>query len=107
MEREKSGAGPLGVYLCRKKTTGGDGTRRLRVGTEYHWYILAHQTVRKLDANNYTTAMTGLKYKLAHKRADKGTWSASSRGQRRRLIEILREMIAHLEMDLEPSAAVP
>jgi hypothetical protein len=33
------------------------------VGTEYHWYILAHQNVRKLDANNYTTSMTGLKYK--------------------------------------------
>jgi hypothetical protein len=21
------------------------------IGTEYHWYILAHQNVRKLDAN--------------------------------------------------------
>ena len=39
------------------------------LGTEYHWYILAHQNVRKLDANTYTTAMTGLKFKLAHKRA--------------------------------------
>src|ERR687898_3443308 len=38
------------------------------VGTEYHWYILANQTVKKLDANNYTTSMTGMKYKLAHKR---------------------------------------
>src|SRR2546426_8925838 len=28
------------------------------VGTEYHWYILAHQTVRKLDEKTYTTAMT-------------------------------------------------
>src|SRR5215203_7019667 len=41
------------------------------VGTEYHWYILAHQNVRKLNANDYTTTLTGLKYKLAHKRADK------------------------------------
>ena len=24
------------------------------VGTEYHWYILAHQNVRKLNANDYT-----------------------------------------------------
>src|SRR5207249_9022816 len=23
------------------------------VGTEYHWYILAHQNVRKLNANDY------------------------------------------------------
>src|SRR5258708_23374012 len=41
------------------------------VGTEYHWYILAHQNVRKLNANDYTTSMTGVKYKLAHRRADK------------------------------------
>ena len=41
------------------------------VGTEYHWYILANQNVKKLDANSYTTSMLGLKYKLAHKRADK------------------------------------
>jgi len=31
------------------------------VGTEYHWYILANQSVKKLDANNYTTSMIGLK----------------------------------------------
>jgi hypothetical protein len=37
------------------------------VGSEYHWYILAHQNVRKLDTNSYMTSMTGLKYKLAHK----------------------------------------
>ena len=24
------------------------------VGTEYHWYILAHQNVRKLNADDYT-----------------------------------------------------
>src|SRR5688572_25086852 len=38
------------------------------VGTEYHWYILAHQLVRKLNANDYTTSMTGFKFKVAHKR---------------------------------------
>ena len=59
------------------------------VGTEYHWYILAHQNVRKLDANNYTTSMTGIKYKLAHKRADKGEWSATDNAQRKQLIQIL------------------
>src|SRR6187549_1787392 len=30
------------------------------VGTEYHWYILAHQNVRKLNANDYTTELSGL-----------------------------------------------
>ena len=66
------------------------------IGTEYHWYILAHQNVRKLDENTYTTAMTGLKYKLAHKRAGKETWSASEAAQRRQLIKILQEMIKDL-----------
>lgn len=71
------------------------------VGTEYHWYILAHQNVRKLNANDYTTSMTGLKYKLNHKRFDKEKWSASDRAQRKKLIKILREMITQLETELE------
>lgn len=69
------------------------------VGTEYHWYILAHQQVRKLNANDYTTAMTGLKIKLAHKRSDKETWSASEKAQRRKLIRILQKMIKDLESE--------
>lgn len=40
------------------------------VGIEYHWYIVAHQIVKKADVNKYTTTMTGIKYKLAHKRAE-------------------------------------
>jgi hypothetical protein len=67
------------------------------VGTEYHWYILAHQNVRKLDANNYTTSMSGLKYKLAHKRAEKDKWSTTDNAQRERLIQILQELIAQLK----------
>ncbi|HEV7620355.1 MAG TPA: hypothetical protein VGO09_01405, partial [Flavisolibacter sp.] len=75
------------------------------VGTEYHWYILAHQTVKKIDANTYTTDMAGLKYKLAHKRADKGTWSASDRAQRKRLAQLLGEMIAELDAQAEEAQA--
>jgi hypothetical protein len=67
------------------------------VGTEYHWYILAHQNVRKLDANSYTTTLTGLKYKLAHKRADKDKWNISEKAQRKRLIKILKDLIVQLE----------
>lgn len=67
------------------------------VGTEYHWYILAHQSVTKLNANDYSTSMTGVKYKLAHKRADTGKWSASPRAQRKHLIKILNDMIQDLE----------
>jgi hypothetical protein len=69
------------------------------VGTEYHWYILAHQNVRKLDANSYSTSLTGVKYKLAHKRADKDKWSVTDKTQRKRLIRLLQDMIKQLEKD--------
>ena len=69
------------------------------VGTEYRWYILAHQHVRKLNANDYTTALSGFKFKLAHKRFDKEKWDASDNAQRRRLIKILQKMIAELEKE--------
>lgn len=72
--------------------------------TEYHWYILAHQNVRKLDANNYTTSMAGYKYKIAHKRAAKERWSASERAQRKKLISVLQELIGELTTQLEESA---
>jgi hypothetical protein len=72
------------------------------VGTEYHWYILAHQNVRKLNANDYTTSLTGLKYKLAHKRADKEKWSASAKAQRKRLVKLLQQLISQLEQDPVP-----
>lgn len=70
------------------------------VGTEYNWYILAHQNVRKLNANDYTTELTGIKYKLAHKRANKSAWSASAKAQRRRLIKLFHGMIEQLEEEL-------
>jgi hypothetical protein len=69
------------------------------VGTEYHWYILAHQNVRKLDANSYVTSMTGLKYKLAHKRIGRERWSSTDNTQRKRLIEILQELIDQLKVE--------
>jgi hypothetical protein len=67
------------------------------VGTAYDWYILARQVVTKLDANSYTTEMAGVKYKVAHKRADKTSWSASDRARRKRMVQILREVIAEIE----------
>jgi len=70
------------------------------VGTEYHWYILAHQNVRKLNANEYTTSMTGIKYKLAHRRAASEEWSASERARLRQLITIFEENIIQLQHEL-------
>src|SRR5918996_2487153 len=74
------------------------------VGTEYHWYILAHQNVRKLDANNYATSMTGIKYKLAHKRADRLNWNTSENQQRKQLILVLQELIDQLKREMGEAA---
>jgi hypothetical protein len=70
------------------------------LGTEYHWYILANQIVKKIDANSYTTSMMGLKYKLAHKRAENNTWSSSDDAQRKKLIEILQSLIEELKTEM-------
>jgi hypothetical protein len=70
------------------------------VGTQYHWYIIAHQIVSKVSANDYSTSMTGLKFKLAHKRADKETWSASTNAQQRKAMQILRRLADELEQQM-------
>jgi hypothetical protein len=67
------------------------------VGTAYHWYVLAHQNVAKQTANDYTTSLTGLKFKIAHKRAGSEKWSATPRTQRKRMITFLRTVLADLE----------
>ena len=74
------------------------------VGTDYHWYIVGHQYVCKPNANDYTTSLTGLKFKVAHKRAESGKWSATPATQRKRMIAFLRQVIDELE---HPSTAAP
>src|SRR5688500_3012905 len=76
------------------------------VGTEYHWYILAHQNVAKQSANDYTTSLTGLKFKIAHKRAGSEKWSATPRTQRKRMIMFLRSVLADLEKQADREGAV-
>ncbi|HSL70029.1 MAG TPA: hypothetical protein VK864_07280 [Longimicrobiales bacterium] len=67
------------------------------VGTEYHWYVLAHQNVYKLNANDYTTSLAGVKFKVAHKRAGTEKWSATPKTQRKRMIKFLQDAITELE----------
>src|SRR5213595_2628347 len=67
------------------------------VGTEYHWYVLAHQNTAKQTANDYTTSLTGLKFKIAHKRAGTEKWSATPMTQRKRMITFLQNVIADLQ----------
>src|SRR5207248_10768011 len=76
------------------------------VGTEYHWYVLAHQNTTKQTANDYTTSLTGLKFKIAHKRAGSEKWSATPRTQRKRMIMFLRSVIADLEKQNDREGAV-
>ena len=84
-------------YAVRKRRAGrapeGSG---VLVGTEYHWYVLAHQNVAKQSANDYTTSLTGLKFKIAHKRAGSEKWSATPKTQRKRMITFLQTVIADL-----------
>jgi hypothetical protein len=79
------------------------------VGTEYHWYILGHQVVKKLDANDYSTALEGTKFKLAHRRADHEKWNISETTQRRHLIKLLQAEIRKLEQGetIEAATAAP
>ena len=75
------------------------------VGTEYHWYIVAHQNTAKQTANDYTTSLTGLKFKIAHRRAGSEKWSATPRTQRKRMIQFLRSVVADLEKQAEREGA--
>jgi hypothetical protein len=77
------------------------------VGTEYHWYVLAHQNVAKQNANDYTTSLTGLKFKIAHKRAGSEKWSATPKTQRKRMIMFLQGVIADLEKQNNAESDTP
>jgi hypothetical protein len=77
------------------------------VGTGYHWFILGHQFVHKLDANNYTTHMIGIKLKLAHKRAGNDKWNISDNTQQNHLIKLLEEFVAELKADSSKLDIIP
>jgi hypothetical protein len=70
------------------------------VGTEYHWYLLADQSVKKLDANMYTTSMTGIKYKLAHRRSERENWNITETAQKRKLVQILEKLTVQLKSEI-------
>ena len=43
--------------------------------------------------------MKGIKYKVAHHRADKANWNISDKAQRKRVIKLLEGMIHQLEVE--------
>lgn len=78
------------------------------VGTRFHWYILAHQVVRKIDADTYQTFMSGVKHKVAHKRPSWRRWSCEYPDQpseRERVARILKEELARVRPSETPGPA--
>lgn len=77
--------------------------------TRYHWYILAHQRVRKIDRNSYSTFMTGVKHKLAHRRPNWHRWSnqyPDRPSERETLIAILEDTLARLRKEEQARTAI-
>lgn len=87
-------------YQVKKRRAGkapkGSG---VPLGTEYHWLILGHQIVQKLDENVYNTEMNGLKYKVAYKKSGQERWSSSIKGQRKRVMKLLEQVLLHLKKE--------
>lgn len=77
------------------------------VGTAYHWFILSHQFVEKLNADDYSTSMVGVKFKLAHRRRGTNKWSVTDNTKRRNLVKLLKAMIAEIEKEPEKATPVP
>lgn len=85
--------------LKRRREAAPDGSG-VPQGTEYHWYILADQKVRKVSANEYETMMQGLKFKLGHKRAYWKGFSYTYSGQqsyKEKLLQVLKDTVRQLE----------
>lgn len=71
--------------------------------TQYHWYILADQRVRKIDEDSYSTFMTGVKYKVAHKRPHWRKWSSEYPDQPsaiEKVVSILESTLAQLRGEM-------
>ncbi|MFX0031733.1 MAG: hypothetical protein ACFE8E_07795 [Candidatus Hodarchaeota archaeon] len=71
-----------------------------KIGTQFHWYIIADQIATKLDANSYMTDMKGMKFKIGHKRPHWKTFSYNYPEQssyKERIIRILQNIIDDLK----------
>ena len=70
------------------------------VGTQYHWYVLGHQRVKKVDQDSYETFMEGLKYKVGHKRPHWQRWSneyPEQASEKAKLTAILSKALRELQ----------
>lgn len=81
-----------------------------KLGTQYHWFILADQRVTKTSANTYETLMEGAKFKMGHKRPHWRAFSYDYPEQlsyRQRLINILKDALLRLEEEEAIGSVIP
>jgi hypothetical protein len=80
----------------RRRAPEGSGAE---VGSGYHWLIVAHQWVGKLDANTYATHLEGSKHLLSFRKPGWKGWTTQQRGHtsaRLKAIAALEELIEEL-----------
>ena len=93
----------------RRKGRGAPAGSGAKVGAEYHWFILAHQRARKLDANSYATEMVGTKHLVAFRQPGWSRWSSQFRGhksQKERLRALLQAALDSLDGADDPGAGL-
>lgn len=86
----------------RAKAPQGSGAE---TGSGYHWYILAHQWARKLDANTYATFMEGSKHLIAFRKPAWSGWNTQFRNQRSASQRVLKVLEEELKAQREVAAA--
>jgi hypothetical protein len=80
----------------------GDNTGAAK-GTTYHWYIIADQLATKLNNDSYETSMTGMKFKIGHRRPYWRMFSYDYDDQlsyREMVIRVLEETLRVLKEDI-------
>jgi len=68
-------------------------------GSEYHWFIAAHQWVRKEDENTYSTVLEGKKFLVSFKKPEWPVWNTQFRNQkpaREKVIRLLEQTLERL-----------
>jgi len=71
-----------------------------RIGTKYHWYIIADQIITKIDSNSYKVEFNGSKFKVGHKRPDWKKFSYDYPIQvtyKKKVIQILENLLKELK----------
>jgi len=71
-----------------------------KIGTMYHWYIIADQIATKLDANSYMTKLKGIKFKIGHKRPNWRNFSyqyPEQEGYEEQVIKVLENTLNKLK----------